>query len=99
RPGLERAPEYFNDLLTGGNFGKMVVAVGAAGRGAATVGRAVGDTCSSTKHSETHAKCAKTSAGPSPQRRADWRAMRAWRASRLPAATRPASSRASSPPG
>ncbi len=29
RPGLERAPEYFNDLLTGGNFGKMVVAVGA----------------------------------------------------------------------
>src|SRR5699024_5073180 len=31
RPGLERAPEYFNDLLTGGNFGKMVVAVGAEG--------------------------------------------------------------------
>ena len=29
RPGLEKAPEYFNDLLTGGNFGKMVVAVGA----------------------------------------------------------------------
>lgn len=29
RPGLENAPEYFNDLLTGGNFGKMVVAVGA----------------------------------------------------------------------
>ncbi len=29
RPGLERAPEYFNELLTGGNFGKMVVAVGA----------------------------------------------------------------------
>ncbi|WP_309132921.1 NADP-dependent oxidoreductase [Brevibacterium sp.] len=29
RPGLERAPVYFNDLLTGGNFGKMVVAVGA----------------------------------------------------------------------
>ena len=31
RPGLDRAPEYFNDLLTGGNFGKMVVAVGAEG--------------------------------------------------------------------
>ncbi|MGO2034890.1 MAG: NADP-dependent oxidoreductase [Brevibacterium sp.] len=29
RPGLENAPEYFNDLLTGGNFGKMIVAVGA----------------------------------------------------------------------
>ena len=29
RPGLEKAPEYFNDLLTGSNFGKMVVAVGA----------------------------------------------------------------------
>lgn len=29
RPGLERAPEYLGDLLTGGNFGKMVVAVGA----------------------------------------------------------------------
>ena len=29
RPGLDKAPEYFNDLLTGGNFGKMVVAVGA----------------------------------------------------------------------
>lgn len=29
RPGLEKAPEYFNDLLAGGNFGKMVVAVGA----------------------------------------------------------------------
>src|SRR5699024_6204098 len=31
RPGLERAPEYFNDLLTAGNCGKMVVAVGAEG--------------------------------------------------------------------
>ncbi len=29
RTGLDRAPEYFNELLTGGNFGKMVVAVGA----------------------------------------------------------------------
>lgn len=28
RSGLDRAPEYFNELLTGGNFGKMVVAVG-----------------------------------------------------------------------
>ncbi|MCT1551586.1 NADP-dependent oxidoreductase [Brevibacterium casei] len=28
RTGLDRAPEYFNELLTGGNFGKMVVAVG-----------------------------------------------------------------------
>lgn len=29
RTGLDRVPEYFNELLTGGNFGKMVVAVGA----------------------------------------------------------------------
>ena len=29
RPGLDKTPEYFNDLLAGRNFGKMVVAVGA----------------------------------------------------------------------
>ncbi len=29
RPGLDKTPEYFNDLLAGRNFGKMVVAVDA----------------------------------------------------------------------